>query len=157
MTEEDLRATPDIQLDQEVPASRERVHALLTDLRALAPLHPLIESIEAMPGDPDRPGAVFHRVTDRFVFGPLRFRTRYVAALEPLGPECVRGDAWQSPGVRLRTLYHLEALSEATTRIREEVRVEAPFGMRGFVVRQAREAHRRMLADLAAAVADGTL
>ena len=128
---DDLTGPVDFTLSQEIAAPRARVHALLCDLDALAPLHPLIVSIEELPPPEERPAARRYRVTDRIPFGPFTLRTRYVAALESLGEDCVRGDAWQAPRVRLRTLYLLEADGPEATRLREEVRVQAPLGLNG--------------------------
>lgn len=155
---------PDFVLEREIAAAPARVHAVLCDLEALAPLHPLIESIEELDPDPARPSARRHRVVDRIPVGPFRLRSVYVASLESISAEEVHGHAWQSPGIRLLTVYRLDAVSRARGSSRSDARFEpaaratrlterchvlaAPRLLRGFVVRQARAAHARTLDDL---------
>ena len=116
------------------------VHAFLCDLHNYVELHPLIESIRELPPTGARPDAHRFRVVDRIPFGPFRLRTTYTAELAPIGEREVHGRAWQTPGVRLHSIYRLEDASSGT-RVLEEVSIEAPWGLRGFVVRRAREAH----------------
>ena len=85
-------------------------------------------------------------MVDVVPLGPLRLRTVYVAAIEPVSSAEIRGHAWQTPGVRLTTVYSLTELRGGeATRLREDVFVEAPFGLRHFVIRRARESHAEML------------
>ena len=125
------------------------LHAFLCDLDNYVPLHPLIESIRALPARPERPRARRYRVVDQIPVGPVRMRTAYTAELEPVSDHEVRGEAWQSPGVHLVTRYQLEDRGPAT-RLREQVTLEAPFGLRRFVQRQARSAHRVTLQKMKA-------
>ncbi len=135
----------------------EALHAFLLDLDRIRPLHPLIESIEEIEPADDLPGARRWRVVDRIRVGPLRLRATYVAALEPVSAREVRGHAWQSPGVRLVTVYALSPGDEAgTTRLEERVFVEAPFGLRRFVVAQARRSHAVTLERMKALLEAGS-
>jgi len=141
--------TRSFTLEVEVRAPRARLHALLCNLESLRPLHPLIESVEAIEPLPELPRARRWRVTDRVPVGPVRVRTTYVAAIEPVSDGEIRGHAWQPPGVRLTTVYTLtEAPGGTRTRLQERCRVEAPFGLAGFVLRRARHAHAAMLERL---------
>ncbi len=137
----------DFELSVEIAAPLATVHRLLGDLHRVAALHPLIESIETLPATPERPNAHRYRVLDRVAFGPLRFPARYEASLEATTPRQVVGQAWQPPGIRLRTQYDLLDRGE-TTLLREQCSVKAPFGLRRFVVQQARAAHRETLKNL---------
>lgn len=124
----------------EIAVPRAALHAFLCDLDNYVPLHPLIESIRALPARPERPRARRYRVVDQIPVGPFRMRTAYTAELEPVSDHEVRGEAWQSPGVHLVTRYQLEERGKVT-RLHEQVTLEAPFGLRRFVLRQARESH----------------
>ena len=93
-----------------------------------------------------------HRVVDRIPLGPFKLKTVYVAALEPRGDE-VRGHAWQSPGVRLHTRYEVAGVADGT-RLVERCFVDAPRGLRSFVVSQAHKAHDETLDGLKALLED---
>lgn len=150
------------ELEIEIAVPRAVLHAHLCALENLAPLHPLIESIRALPPRADLPQARHYRVVDQIPVGPFTMRAVYTAALDPVADDEVHGHAWQSPGVYLHTIYRLEpgqgasavagaeAGAAGTTRLREQVVLRAPFGLRRFVTRQAREAHRTTLEKLKA-------
>lgn len=144
---------PDIALHVSIGVGRGRLRAFLCDLDNYVALHPLIESIHEIESTPELPGAHRYRVVDRIPIGPLRLRTVYTAALEPVSDHEVHGHAWQSPGVRLHTIYRLSesagsAGSARETRLDERVWVEAPWWIRRFVVGQARSAHAETLARM---------
>ena len=124
----------------EIGVPRATLHAFLCDLDNYVPLHPLIESIRALPARPERPRARRYRVVDQIPVGPFRMRTVYTAELEPVSDHEVHGEAWQSPGIHLLTVYQLEARGPATC-LREQVTLRAPLGLRRFVHRQARDSH----------------
>jgi hypothetical protein len=145
---------PDFCHEIEIEVPLANVHACLCDLERLAPLHPLIESIEGLPASDSMPRARRYRVIDRIPFGPFRLRTVYTAALDPVTDREVRGHAWQSPGITLHSIYTLEA-TEQGTRLIERVMIEAPWILRRFVVAQARHAHEETLAKLKALLEEG--
>ena len=136
---------PDFSHRIEIDVECAALHAFLCDLENYEPLHPLIESIEEIDPRSDLPGARRWRVVDRIPVGPFRMRTAYVAALEPVSDTEIRGHAWQSPGVRLRTVYSLSELAGGGTRLEERAFVRAPWGMRRFVVGQACASHATTL------------
>jgi hypothetical protein len=121
-----------------------QLHDFLCDLQNYVPLHPLIESIEEISPLRDTPRARRYRVVDRIPFGPIKIRTIYTASLEPVSDREVHGHAWQSPGIRLDTVYRLEPVGLAT-RLSEQVAVFAPRLLRGIVISQARKSHEQML------------
>jgi len=135
---------PDIVLGVSIAVGRERLHAFLCDLDNYVALHPLIERIEEIEPSPELPRARRYRVLDRIPIGPFRLRTSYVAALDPVSDDEVHGHAWQSPGVRLHTVYRLSE-SVGATRLDERVFVRAPWWIHRFVVKQARAAHAATL------------
>lgn len=145
----------------EIAVPRQRVREVLASLEALSPLHPLIESITALPARAIRPKARRYRVVDQIPVGPWRLRAVYTAELEVLAEDHVRGEAWQSPGVHLVTDYRLDERRAGppetgpddrgrTTALRESVAIWAPFGLRRFVARQASDSHRVTLEKLKA-------
>lgn len=125
------------------------LRAFLADLENYVPLHPLIESIRPLPPRADRPHAKHYRVVDRIPFGPIRLKAVYTAALDPVSPTEVHGLAWQSPGIHLHTVYRIEP-KPAGLRLREQVRVEAPWPLLRFVVGQASASHRTTLHEMKA-------
>lgn len=137
-------ALADFVHEIEIHVSRARIHAFLCDLQNYVPLHPLIESIEEISPADEMPQARRFRVVDRIPLGPFRLRTVYTAALEPVSEHEVHGHAWQSPGIRLHTVYALEDVASGT-RLVERVSVDAPRILRRFVVSQARSSHEETL------------
>jgi hypothetical protein len=140
-------ARAEFQHSIEIAVPRAVLHAFLCDLENYVPLHPLIESIRALPAKPDRPRAKRYRVVDRIPVGPFRMRSVYTAALDPISESEVHGLAWQSPGIHLHTTYALEPAG-AGTRLTETCRVDAPWPMLRFVVHQASSSHRTTLEKL---------
>ena len=137
-------ALADFVHEIEIHVNRARVQAFLCDLQNYVPLHPLVESIVEIPPADEMPQARRYRVVDRIPLGPFRLRTVYTAALEPVSPHEVHGHAWQSPGIRLHTVYGLEDVASGT-RLVERVSVDAPRILRRFVVGQARASHEETL------------
>ena len=138
------QGAPSFELEVEVDVMRPALHAFLCDLHRYVPLHPFIESIQDLPSLEQLPDARLYRVVDRIPLGPFKMKTVYLAALEPISDSEVHGHAWQTPGIRLRTIYSLEE-RRRTTRLVERCYVEASPWMRGFVVRQAKKAHAETL------------
>jgi hypothetical protein len=139
--------TADFMLDADMPLQLPALHEFLCDLNNYTPLHPLIESIEELDTDAEFPFAKRYRVVDRIPFGPFRFRTTYIAVLDPVSENEVHGYAWQFPKIRLHTVYALTPTAEGT-HLEERVCVEAPRLLRRFIVNQARDAHRDTLARM---------
>jgi len=152
-------APPDARFEHaiEIAVPRARLHDFLCDLDNYVPLHPLIQSIRALPPDPAHPAARRYRVVDHIPVGPFTLKTAYTAALEPIADDEVHGQAWQSPGVHLLTVYKLEARGDDRTRLVESVALRAPFGLRRFVARQASASHRVTLEKMKALLEGGSL
>jgi hypothetical protein len=132
----------------EIAAAPDVVHAFLLDLHHHRDLHPLIERIEDLPSKPERPTARRYRITDRLRLGPIAFRIAYVAEIEDVSPSEIRGHAWQSPGVGVRTRYRIEPTPAGGTRLSEACTVSAPWLLAGYAGAQAEMAHRETLAKL---------
>ncbi|MFK7896148.1 MAG: SRPBCC family protein [Myxococcota bacterium] len=154
-------------IEVEIDAPTHSVHAFLLDLDHLAPLHPLIESIELLESRVERPAAKRYRVVDQIPVGPFKMQAIYVAELEAISDTEVCGRAWQSPKVILETRYRLSPLgarrsaeagtsgsddgvlgSPGGTHLEERVRIQAPFGLRSFVAAQAFRAHETTLSKM---------
>jgi hypothetical protein len=147
-------AAPDFELECEIRVALSDLHAFLCDLHRYVPLHPFIESIQDLPPIEELPNARRYRVVDRIPLGPFKLKTVYTAALDPVGRDEVHGHAWQSPGVRLRTVYDLSRISEGT-RLVERCSIEAAPIRRRFVVSQARKAHTKTLEELKVLLEEG--
>lgn len=140
---------PDFELECVIRVPLASLHAFLCDLHRYVPLHPFIESIQELPPREDLPNARSYRVVDRIPVGPFKLKTVYTAALDPVSDTEVHGHAWQSPGIRLKTVYSLEEV-EAGTRLVERCSVRARPWLRPFVVGQARKAHAKTHDELKA-------
>ncbi len=137
----------DFKLETEIRVTPARLHTFLCDLHNYVPLHPLIESIEEIAPLGEMPNSRRYRVVDKIPIGPFKLRTVYTAALESVSEHEVHGHAWQSPGVRLKTIYRLEE-TESGTRLVELVAVSAPRIFRNFVISQAQKSHEETLGKM---------
>jgi hypothetical protein len=148
--------SPDFELECEIAVPLPALQAFLCDLHRYVPLHPFIESIEDLPGSLELPNARRYRVVDRIPLGPFKLKTVYTAALDPVSATEVHGYAWQSPGIRLRTIYLL-AEAGAGTRLVERCAIIANPLLRRFVVGQAHTAHAKTLLEMKALLEVGHL
>jgi hypothetical protein len=138
-----------------VAAPVERVRAALATLTAHDRLHPLIVSVQALPGGAADGSALSrYRIVDRVRMGPLTLRVTYRAETAVDAAGAVVSDAYQSPGVHLHVVARLTALPPTAgvpqTRVDETVTVEAPRLLLGYVGAQARQSHRALYANLKA-------
>jgi hypothetical protein len=78
----------------------------------------------------------------------------YIAALDVVSDREVHGYAWQSPGVRLHTVYALAEVASGTLLV-ERVTVECPRILRRVVVSRARESHEETLAKMKTLLDEG--
>jgi hypothetical protein len=147
-------AIPAFELAEEIDVPLPELHEFLCDLHSYVPLHPFIESIQDLASTPSLPSARVYRVVDRIPLGPFRLKTVYTAALEPVSRSEVHGHAWQSPSIRLHTVYTLSK-SDRGTRLVERCHVDARGLMRRFVVSQAKKAHATTLQDMKALLENG--
>ena len=141
-------------LDVEIKRSPAEVTDFLANLENFASLHPLIESITKTESTNDDPGPRYYEVVDRIPFGPFSFRTEYRASIERVSDVEVHGNAWQSPGIRVRTVYRMQG-SAGGTHLYESVSIEAPRILAGYVARKARDAHAETLARIKSFLEDG--
>jgi len=145
---------PAFELTQKIALPLPALHDFLCDLHRYVPLHPFIESIQDLAPIEGLPAARAYRVVDRIPLGPFKLKTVYTAALEPVAEDEVHGHAWQSPNIRLHTVYGLSKAGEGT-RLVERCFVDAAGLTRRFVVSQARKAHAKTLEDMKALLEEG--
>jgi len=134
----------------------ERVARFLEELSEQAALHPLIVAIEEVPGrGGDAPGSRRYRIRDRLRMGPVTFYIRYEATVwrDPVRGEVI-SEVSQFPAVRLRNVTRCRAEKDGTA-VEERVEISAPWMLLGYVVKQARQSHARMLENLKARLERG--
>lgn len=137
-----------------VAAPVERVRAALATLTAHDRLHPLIVSVEALPGGVAADGSALsrYRIVDRVRMGPLTLRVTYRAEIAVDATGAVVSDAYQSPGVHLHVAAQLTALPATAgvpqTCVDETVTVEAPRLLLGYVRAQAQRSHQELYVNL---------
>lgn len=143
-----MRRAVDRTIAETIPAPPADVRAYYVDLHNLAALHPLVVSITTVSDETTPEGRrTTYRVKDHVPVGFLTLPTVYTATMQvpPDGP--VNSVALQSPGVRLDSTVSFEAVADGT-RLTEQIRISAPWPLRGLTVRRAVAAHIEMLAGI---------
>ncbi len=139
-----------------IQAEPERAARILSALDHHTALHPFIVAVREVASAPgDAPGSRRYRITDRMKVGPVALRFTYSAVLS-FDPETgtISSEAFQFPAIHLKNTTRCRA--EGTgTRVEEQVVVNAPRPLLGYVLEQARSAHRQMLQALKAMLERG--
>jgi hypothetical protein len=117
------------------PGSRTLLIAA-TDPARTPELHPLVTAVRVLHAD-DR--TQDFELDERVPLGPLRVPNRYRARRVLDGDRLVL-EAWSRPGVHLVHTLHVVA-RDGHVDVDHAVAIEAPWWVRGFVVRTARAAH----------------
>lgn len=114
-------------------------------------IHPMIVAVRELKPEATPEGRTRRRysITDRMRLGPFRLRFTYLAIMQVGDDGDLVSDAFQFPRVHLHNVTSCRP-EGAGTWMRERVMVEAPRPLLRFVVRQARNAHCEMLANLKA-------
>lgn len=94
------------------------------------------------------------RVVERPRLGPLGYTIRFGARLVRTGPEALHSEVRPAPGCTLLADTTATRETDGRTRVSECCTVEAPWFLVGYMTRQARVAHARVFAGLAAALGD---
>jgi len=132
-----------------VNASPETARAFLAAMKNHPKIHPLIVAIEALDPmtAPDGTPVQRYHIRDRMRLGPFTIAFTYLATLRTGTLGELIFEAFQFPRIRLfNTTCCLP--EERGTRVKEEVKIEAPRLLMGTVLRQARQSHQEMLANL---------
>lgn len=134
------------ELEQWVNGPIDAVYALLSDPTRLSVLHPLIEQVTVTHRDASR---VEVDLFEHVPMGPFRVPNAYRATyfVHPEAPRRLRARGESIPRVVIDAEYTLEQQGERT-RVSERTTVSALFGLKGFVAKTAREAHRKQLTNL---------
>jgi len=136
-------------VSQDVPAAPEQVRDFYVDLNNIRLVHPLVVSVRSVARTDTADGYVqtWH-VVDRIPLGPLTLRTKYSARLHVPVQGDVLAEARQFPLVRLHTVVKFGGI-DSGTRVVESMRIDAPRLLAGVTVREAVNAHRAMLSNIA--------
>lgn len=132
-----------------VEAAPETARAFLASLHNHAKIHPLIVAIQSL-GEtttPDGQVVGHYKIRDRMRLGPFTtsFTYRVNQWLDAEGNWL--SEAFQFPRITLRNTTRF--LPEGSgTRLKEEIRIDAPRWLSRFVFQQAQESHRHMLLNL---------
>ena len=124
-----------------IQSASERVIDFLADLSGHDKIHPLIVSVEEL--DVAEEQFRRYRITDRVPMGPFKIKAVYEADIWRTDDGNLKSIARQSPGVILHNTT-TAIPQDAGTLLREVVSVKAPFPLKNFVFRQARESHAKM-------------
>lgn len=132
-----------------IDTTPETARAFLASLQNHAKIHPLIVTVQSLGESKTPDGLVVghYNIRDRMRLGPftVRFTYRVHQWLDAEGNWL--SEAFQFPRITLRNTTRF--LPEGSgTRLKEEVRIDAPRWLSAFVFRQAWESHRQMLLNL---------
>ncbi len=132
-----------------IDAPPDRAQDFLASMQNHPQIHPLIVAIIPLPPtiDPDGLTVQHYHIRDRMRLGPLTIAFTYHTTTRLVGPGELKLEAFQFPRVRLFNTTRFLA-EGAGTRVSEEVHIEAPRLLMGIVLRQARQSHQQMLANL---------
>jgi|SRR6478752_10446861 len=137
-------------VSEQVPAAPDEVRAFYVDLDNIRTVHPLVVSVQSTDRRETADGyAQTYAIRDRIPLGPVALPIRYVARLTVPRTGDVIADSHQFPRVHLHTVVSFEP-ADGGTLLTERMRIEAPRPLAGVAVRQAVDAHREMLAGIAA-------
>lgn len=144
-------ATRCFTLTARVPVPAEDAVAFLGDLARHVGLHPFLEAATVTALDPDGHWKDWW-VVERPAVGPVRYRIRFAAHVEHLGPVALRTTVRPLPSCRLVT--ETSAGGDRPATVVETCTVTAPWPLVGYLAREARRAHERTFALLPAALGE---
>ena len=142
-------ARADFALTTLITAKPEQVKNLIADIEHIGKYHPMIIGVKEIAADRDSAGLPRrrYRVTDRMQMGLLRTKFTYLATTTSPSAERLYCEAFQSPGVHLIITYDFFGEGDQT-RIEEQCVIEAPWALRGVVLRQAKAAHAQTMMQI---------
>jgi hypothetical protein len=134
-----------------IRAPKEEIYAELVEPHRQIGLQPLLVDVEEIERSENDDGSAF-RVFDaveRFRFlGVLRWRNRIRVRIDlTRSGEVADFEARSAPGIKVRSRFTLSARGDGTA-VREQIHVEVPALLRGFVAGQVERAQDRLLANL---------
>ncbi|HEV6955252.1 MAG TPA: SRPBCC family protein [Promicromonospora sp.] len=143
-------ATRRFELTARVPVPPDAAIDALADLTRHAGLHPFFVSAQVVGtgSGPDGPWQDW-RVVERPPLGPLRYRLRFGARVARPDARTMVTAVRAAPGCTLRTTTQAAPDGDGDGAIlTETTHVTAPLAVVGYMARQARVAHERVLARL---------
>lgn len=124
------------------------IEAELADPQRQIGLQPLLVSVSEIDGGDSTRTRHFEAIEIVRVFGCVKLRNRIRVRIHVTRPgEVVEFEASSFPGIVVHSRFTLSRV-ESGTHVREEVRLEAPILLRGFVASEAMRAQEELLANL---------
>ena len=143
-------ARADRTVSERIAAAPDDVRAFYVDLDNLRTLHPFLISVRSTDRQDTAEGYVqTYKVREDIPLGPVKLPIRFVARLSVPESGDVVTDSYQFPRVHLHTVVSFEPAGGGTL-LTERMRIAAPRPLAGVTVRQGVDAHRHMLAGIAA-------
>ncbi|HEY5840244.1 MAG TPA: SRPBCC family protein [Mycobacterium sp.] len=137
-------------VSEQVPAAPDEVRTFYVDLGNLKLLHPFLVSVRPLDRTDTTDGYTqTYRIRENIPLLGLRLPIRFRARLTVPRTGDVITESRQFPRIRLHTVVSFEP-ADGGTLLTERMRIEAPRPLAGVAVRQAVDAHREMLAGIAA-------
>jgi hypothetical protein len=134
-----------------VPAPPDRVRDFLADLRESIRIHPLIVRVDRL-GE-RMPGIGRYRIRDRMRMGPMTIAFSYLVETTRTPEGDIVSDAYQFPRIHLHNVTSCTPVDDGTL-VHERVTITAPRLLVATVRREGARAHRTMLDNLAAVLAE---
>ena len=138
-------AEPTFTIEIYINTSPTRVLQFLEDLSEHDKIHPLIVSVQELVAPEAKTRR--YQITDRVPIGLFKIKAIYEADIWRTADGNLQSVARQSPGIVLNNTTTATAQGDGTL-LREVVSVKAPFFLREFTLRQARESHQKMFQRL---------
>lgn len=132
-----------------IAASPSVVKASLADYSHHSVIHPLIVRVEALAPTTTPEGTALRRykITDRVRMGPFTFPITYLATISESADGALVSDAYQQPRVHLHNVTRFQPEGDGV-RVEERVDINAPRLLVSYTLKQASQAHEKMLANL---------
>ena len=144
-------STSSFTRSQRIAAPAEQIYAHLSDPASYLGLQPLLVEVTETARGADaqgRPTRTFRSVEKLRLFGFLPYRNTITTLMTLARPgERIECEVHSPGGVRLRNAFTVSVDGDASL-VSDEVSIECPRLLRGFVVGEARKAHERLLHNL---------
>jgi hypothetical protein len=147
-----MKITTSYKLDIEIKEQPVDVFNFFSDLKNHVHLHPLLTKVEVVKTFDNEKGqevTVFEIQERVKVLGFISMPNTYIVdrVLLTEQTKCVF-EVRSFPGIRLSSSYTFLETENNGTKIEENVTIEAPFGLSGFVTKTAKSAHTVFLGQL---------
>lgn len=130
-----------------IQAPPESIYTYLMEPQNLPQLHPLI--IDVKPLNSDSADSIRVEIQDRILLmGFIPFYKKYTASFTALEPtRCMLLETFTSPRIHIQNTISLSE-TDTGTLVEEQVKLEAPGLIAGFVMKQIEFSHKEMLASV---------